>query len=131
MGQEDSKLKDMILSTLAEMESDESEERQQNSSKSNINLSFSASEITPEEIQSIRTDHKVEKDIFFQNNSHGTQKPVTESEIEFLTSIRERIIVLFEGLKSEESVHIEAKLNLTLGFMETLIHSIDNRIRES
>jgi hypothetical protein len=128
MEQEDPKLKDAILSTLAEMQRDEFQESR-DSGRGNINLSITQNSPTPEEIQSIRTDHKVEKDLFFQKNGFGAEKKVTESEIEYLTSVRQRVLVLFEGLKSEESDHLEAKLNLTLSFMETLIQSIDDRIK--
>jgi hypothetical protein len=106
MEQEDPKLKDAILSTLAEMQRDEFQENR-DSGKGNINLSITQSSPTPEEIQSIRTDHKVEKDLFFHKSNLGIEKRVTESEIEYLTSVRQRVLVLFEGLKSEETDNLE------------------------
>jgi hypothetical protein len=131
---EDSKLKDVVLSTLAEMEVTDTTEKRE-SGRSEIDLSISHSSPTPEEIQSIKMDHKVEKDLFFKNSSNQQQptqpkKSVGRDDVEFLKSIRERITVLFEGLKSEDTVYLETKLNLTLNFMETLIHSIDDRIKK-
>jgi hypothetical protein len=126
---EDSKLKDVILSSINEVQSSEMYEKRENG-KGNLNLSFS--EITPEEIQSIQTDHKVEKDLFFKQNGYIPPKTTStrnKEEIEFLGKVRERIIVLFEGLKSEDIVHLENKLNLTVNFLETLIVLIDNRIK--
>jgi len=52
------------------------------------------------------------------------------SEEEFLLKIKERILVLFEGLNSFDKGDIEARVELSLKFMEFLLANIDKRIRD-
>ncbi len=51
-------------------------------------------------------------------------------EEQFLKNLRERILVLFEGFKSPNTQNIEAKLDLTLNFLEYLLSSIDERLND-
>ncbi|MCI6988451.1 MAG: hypothetical protein MR902_02625 [Campylobacter sp.] len=51
-----------------------------------------------------------------------------KQEIEFLSAIKERILVLFEGLNSFEITDIEAKLELNVKFLEFLLAAIDERL---
>ena len=46
---------------------------------------------------------------------------IKKSETEFLTLIKERILVLFEGLNNFEKGDIEARVELNLKFMEFLL----------
>ena len=50
------------------------------------------------------------------------------SQEEFLLKIKERILVLFEGLNSFDKGDIEARVELSLKFMEFLLANIDKRI---
>lgn len=50
------------------------------------------------------------------------------SEAEFLSAIKERILVLFEGLNAFDQGDIEARVELNLKFMEFLLASIDDRL---
>lgn len=52
------------------------------------------------------------------------------SEEEFLLKIKERILVLFEGLNSFDKGDIEARVELSLKFMEFLLANIDKRISD-
>lgn len=52
----------------------------------------------------------------------------TNGEIQFLLAIKERILVLFEGLSAFDKGDIEARVELNLKFMEFLLASIDNRV---
>lgn len=52
------------------------------------------------------------------------------SQEEFLLKIKERILVLFEGLNSFDRGDIEARIELSLKFMEFLLASIDKRISD-
>ena len=51
----------------------------------------------------------------------------SNDEIEFLSAIKERILVLFEGLNAFEG-DLEARVELSIKFMEFLLASIDNRV---
>lgn len=50
------------------------------------------------------------------------------SEAEFLSALKERILVLFEGLNAFDQGDIEARVELNLKFMEFLLASIDDRL---
>ncbi|WP_345991110.1 hypothetical protein [Sulfurimonas sp. HSL-1716] len=52
----------------------------------------------------------------------------TSDEKLYLQSIQERLLVLFEGFQSPNNSNIEAKVDLTLNFLEYLLASIENRI---
>ena len=49
----------------------------------------------------------------------------------YLKSIRERMLVLFEGLQSPQNKNLEDKLELTLNFLEYTLATIDERLSES
>jgi hypothetical protein len=51
-----------------------------------------------------------------------------DAERRFLEGIRERMLVLFEGFQSPNNVQVEAKVDLTLNFLEYLLSSIENRL---
>lgn len=53
---------------------------------------------------------------------------VRDDEARILEGIRERLLVLFEGFQSPNNVQIEAKVDLTLNFFEYLLATIDNRL---
>lgn len=52
------------------------------------------------------------------------------SQEEFLLKIKERILVLFDGLNSFDKDDIEARVELSLKFMEFLLANIDKRISD-
>lgn len=52
------------------------------------------------------------------------------SQEEFLLKIKERILVLFDGLNSFDRGDIEARVELSLKFMEFLLANIDKRISD-
>ena len=54
----------------------------------------------------------------------------TLSEEDFLLKIKERILVLFEGLNSFDRGDTEARVELSLKFMEFLLANIDKRISD-
>ena len=101
-------LKDVILSTLAEME--EPIEKKDKPLKRIV-----------EEKKVIKTEplKSVEK---VQNRA------VTDSELSYLTSVRERLLVLFEGFQAPNNKNIEAKVDMTLNFLEYMLATIDNRV---
>jgi len=46
----------------------------------------------------------------------------------YLMSMRERLLVLFEGFQSPNNTNIEAKIDLTLNYLEYVLASIDSRL---
>ena len=97
-------LKDVILSTLEELEHSK-EETLETVSSSTLDTPDNAS-VSPSTSQ---TPHNEEA---------------------FLESIKERIHVLFEGFQSPNNVNIEAKVDLTLNFLEYLLSTIEARLKE-
>jgi len=59
------------------------------------------------------------------SSSKNTQ---ISSEIEFLTSLKERVLVLFEGLNSFEVDDMGARVALNVKFLEFLLATIDERL---
>ena len=97
-------LKDVILSTLEELEHTKAEP---------IATTLTAGSPVQEEV----IDSSVPVD-----SGHN--------EAVFLENMRERIHVLFEGFQSPNNANIEAKVDLTLNFLEYLLSSIETRIKE-
>ena len=62
------------------------------------------------------------------------QPQTEETEInvddKFLIKLRERLLVLFEGLQSPNLVNTEKKLDLTINFLEYTLAMIDKKIDE-
>ncbi len=128
-------LKDVILSTLAEIQEnapvdtesgDKKEERSQTkeTAKEKKELPPKKSQETP----------KKEESFFEQVTSAQGQlrsdEQTRENELLFLNSLRERFLVLFEGFQAPNNTSVEAKLDLTLNFLEYVLSVIDNRIEK-
>ncbi len=94
-------LKDIVLSTLAEIDND---------------------------IPQNDNEPSLEK-----TTADDSNPPITShlhiKEEQFLKNLRERILVLFEGFKSPNTQNIEAKLDMTLNFLEYLLASIDETLK--
>lgn len=106
-------LKDVILSTLAEMEDDNVKESEVFSEETSVD-NLEADPISQE-------DSRVE--------SFDTQEQHIESELAYLNSIRERLLVLFEGFQAPNNSNIEAKVDMTLNFLEYTLATIDLRVQ--
>ncbi|MCW8895115.1 hypothetical protein [Sulfurimonas sp.] len=111
-------LKDVILSTLAEME-DVNKQNDDIKPKNNI-------EVKPREESSpvIQTESQVFSDTLL------TEEKGSDNEMIFLNSMRERLLVLFEGFQAPNNTNIEAKVDMTLNFLEYMLVSIDTRVEE-
>ena len=100
-------LKDVILSTLAEMENDVPAQAPKKKPFIEKKASpVSASEISNEQM--------------FESN---------DSELMYLNSIRERLLVFFEGFQAPNNTNIEAKVDMTLNFLEYVLATIDSRVQ--
>ena len=47
---------------------------------------------------------------------------------EFLKHIKERLLVLFDGLQSPNTQNLDVKLDVTLNFLEYLLAKIDEKL---
>ena len=104
-------LKDVILSTLAEMEE-------------------SIPAAPKEKTLPQKQKPKEKKTILTQNIKTSTPQATKDGEVIFLTSMRERLLVLFEGFQAPNNTNIEAKIDMTLNFLEYMLANIDNRVEE-
>lgn len=94
-------LKDVILSTLAEID-----------------------DVVSSEVSSQNST-----DIINQDTKNNEVK-IVESEQRFLQTMQERLLVLFEGFQAPNNSKIEAKVDLTLNFLEYLLSMIENRLMQ-
>jgi hypothetical protein len=106
-------LKDVILSTLAEMEDDTQQDTPQTSTQE-IKDTFAP---VPKQEESLIKEESVSSSNI-------------ESELIYLNSIRERLLVLFEGFQAPNNVNIEAKIDMTLNFLEYTLATIDARVEK-
>lgn len=60
----------------------------------------------------------------------GTSYTPNATEAAFLRNVKERILVLFEGLKAAEYDDIETRLDLTINFLEFLLASIEDKLKK-
>ena len=101
-------LKDVILSTLEELEH------------------------TKEEVSTPKTPTVSLANEPAKTSTTQTSDSLSSSHNEelFLESMKERIHVLFEGFQSPNNANIEAKVDLTLNFLEYLLSTIETRLKE-
>jgi len=97
-------LKDVILSTLAEIQDGE----EQDTVEQNVSKEPKKESQSPQYINQANT----------------------ESELSYLKSIRERLLVLFEGFGAPNNSNIEAKVDLTLNFLEYVLATIETRVEK-
>jgi hypothetical protein len=98
-------LKDLILSTLEELDHKIEEE-------SNIEKRATLSHV--------------------EHHLHSNEsESVSEDEKEFLLHSKERLEVLFSGLKSDENREVEEKLKLVIDFLQFYLTQIDKRLAKT
>jgi hypothetical protein len=124
-------LKDMILSTLAELEEvQQPRDTDKVPQKNKPPLKEEKEEkIAPKTHQEglLKAPNHEENETKKEVVEEEVMKPLNEEKA-FYENLRERILVLFEGFQSPNNKNIEAKLDLTLNFLEYLLASIDERL---
>jgi len=112
-------LKELILSTLAELD----EKIVEDGIKAEELLKKQEEKVEEEILSRIEQESQKEED---------AKEPVEDNsdEVAFLEHSRERMLVLFEGLQAEETKNIEAKLDITLNFLEYYLATIEDRLDE-
>lgn len=91
---------------------------------------FSALEELEQEIVKPIVREKDSKKPVFKEDTIKDNNPKTTDEQEFLIKLKERLLVLFEGFQATNNKNVEAKLDLTLGFLEYLLSLIEERIEK-
>ena len=98
-------LKDVILATIAEIGEEPIEK-----------VSKPTASVTEKTAQSQTLE------------STSASDTVDEEERLFLERLRERLLVLFEGFQSPNNQAVEAKVDLTINFLEYLLAMIEERL---
>ncbi len=98
-------LKDVILSTLAEME-----------------------DSPPARSEAIKVVEKVKQEEPKPVEVQKEELSSSDGEMLYLASIKERLLVLFEGFQAPNNTNIEAKVDMTLNFLEYTLATIDSRM---
>jgi hypothetical protein len=152
-------IKDVILSTLKEIEEgidsdlDTNDKKESQNSNSTVqNKQDIANEMIQESKKQVEvtTDvptHNISTEEFLSENIKAStteptvsaslakaqtaiNKDILEDEKMFLNSVRERILVLFEGLQSPNNRNIEAKVDLIINFLEYQLAVVDERLEK-
>ncbi len=97
-------LKDMVLSTLQELD----------------NGGLKNKLTSCENDENIKNEPK-------QESFESKNDDVSSEEI-FLKNTKERLLVLFDGLQSENCDNLDTKLDITLNFLEYLLANIEKRL---
>jgi hypothetical protein len=121
-------LKDVILSTLAEIQEEETVSKEES-----LHVNEEAPQRQHKPLQKPQKEMNkevTEKETFFENTTSFEHSAKSESEILFLESLRERMLVLFEGFQAPNNTALEAKIDLTLNFLEYVLSSIDTRLEQ-
>ncbi|WP_456478981.1 CiaD-like domain-containing protein [Nautilia sp.] len=63
-------------------------------------------------------------------NEEDSTENSNKCDEEFLKHIKERILVLFEGLQSPNTENLDVKLDVTLNFLEYLLVKIDEKLKK-
>ncbi|MDA7816819.1 hypothetical protein N9A28_01365 [Sulfurimonas sp.] len=115
-------LKDVILSTLAEME--DTNQTKDIDTTLPLDSSIAEEKKSPLKAPQRETREVVEAEVeVYEDEKIG-------DEVLFLKSMRERLLVLFEGFQAPNNTNIEAKVDMTLNFLEYVLVSIDTRVQE-
>ena len=104
-------LRELVLSTLEEM--DEKIERNRKLVKNIIEK---------------KEDLKSKQEPFVYEKPQNKQPD--DDEVAFLKHTKERLEVLFEGLKSDEIKSYEQKLEITMKYLQLLLSQVDQRLEQ-
>jgi len=108
-------LRDLVLSTLEEL--DDRIIKEEEIRQKIVEITHGAeSEQEEETVASVNEEKAVAR---------------KDDEIAFLKHTKERLEVLFEGLKSSEIKDPEAKLEMTLKYLQLLLAQVDERLSET
>ncbi len=92
-------------------------------------------DVTLREIEKrTRSEHEQKeillKEQLFEESIEDSATLASKDEEIFLKHTRERLLVMFEALQSDEVVKLEHKVDITLNYMEYLLSVIDERLEK-
>ena len=120
-------LKELILSTLEELDEKIAEDTQ----RAEALLKEQEERVELEILERMQEQEALAKLEDEAKTEVSEVSPEKESdEVAYLEHMRERMLVLFEGLQAEEMKNIDAKLDITLNFLEYSLASIEERLDE-
>lgn len=128
-------MKDLVLSTLSHLEKSADEESETDT-QATPKAAPTIKEIPTKKLEESQTEEPETK---VDSAEIAQEMKVQESTINendreellrFMTTLRERILVLFEGLQSPNNRNIEAKIDLILNFLEYQLSLIDSKIED-
>ena len=129
-------LTNLILSTLGEMENDikkpSSSPSVRKTDESQINQLKPIREIKEPSREVEEPSKNIQKEQLIpiiKTNISG-KEITTKTQIQFLTELREKMLVLFDGLQSIDLTNNEDKANLVLNYLEYTLASIDERLEK-
>ncbi len=148
-------LKDVILSTLDEIEKDSKEDNvdlkehiknyKENAAKTPLSPDeamaaegsedeldlppFLRQEQSLQEAQPQKEQKQTSPSSSTPHSKQQTERePLHKDEIKYLETVREKVLVLFEGFQSPNNKKLEAKLDLTINFLEYFLSTLDERL---
>ncbi len=114
-------LRDLVLSTLEELDDRIAREDELKEKISALHEEDRKEEAAKQAQQQTDEEPEENKQIVIQRS---------DDELAFLKHTRERLQILFEGLKSSEIKDPEAKLEVTLKYLQLLLAQVDERVQE-
>ncbi len=123
-------LKDMILSTLKELEEVAPKEEQPQTLQPPRKRESEEVSFEPEPLLEITEEINTIRAYAMPHENIVEDESCSESQKQFYINLRERILVLFEGFQSPNNKNIEAKIDLTLNFLEYLLATIDEQLEQ-
>lgn len=122
-------LKDVVLSVLTDIQNEE-ERLMSVAKEAKAEIKPQAKdEKVPEEKPQEKKAVKVEASPRQQPAPQIKLKyPSRNDEEQFLRNLKERILVMFEGFNSPKNQNIDAKVDLTINFLEYLLSVTDERL---
>ncbi len=120
-------LKELILSTLEELD----EKIAEDSAKAEALLKEEEARVEAEiqaGIEAAKEKEEISGEVV--ETPEPEEHHDNDDEVAFLEHSKERLLVLFEGLQAEETKNLEAKLDITLNFLEYYLAKIEERLEE-
>ncbi len=123
-------LKDVILSTLAEIQESVPQEKEPANNVEEKVEQKKEQKAQPDSTTQPKEQQRSKENFFSEVTSKQESRLASsaENELLFLNSLRERMLVLFEGFQAPNNTSLEAKIDLTLNFLEYVLSTIDERI---
>jgi len=76
----------------------------------------------------LETLQEIEESAISEEDLTGSSSDSCDKE--FLKHIKERLLVLFEGLQSPNTENLDVKLDVTLNFLEYLLVKIEEKLKK-